>query len=98
MRPGFEAVIRLMGIAAMVLCGGGAVAGIFVVLVRLPTLHGTKLESLSGTLQGVAVSLLFAVAALLINLTLMIRRLTHQPTAMPWLGRPQAEAQQGPGL
>jgi hypothetical protein len=83
MRPRFEALIRLLGIAGMLLCAGGAVAGMTVVLVRLPPLAHTKLELLFGTLQGVAVSLLFAISALLINLTLMVRRATHQPTASP---------------
>jgi hypothetical protein len=86
-RRGFETLIRLLGITAMVVCGGGAVAGMTVVLVRLPALADTRLELLFGTLQGVAVSLLFAIAALLINLTLMIRRATHQPAAVPWSGR-----------
>jgi hypothetical protein len=46
----------------------------YVVLIRLPVLANNKLELLFGTLQGVAVSLLFAIAALLINLTIMVRR------------------------
>jgi hypothetical protein len=86
-RPGFERLIRVLGIVGMFLCGVGAVAGMTVVLVRLPSLAGSKLELLVGTLQGVAVSLLFAIAALLINLTLMVRRATHQPAAIPWSGR-----------
>ena len=38
------------------LCGVGAVAGITVVLIRVPALASTRLELLFGTLQGVAVS------------------------------------------
>ena len=89
MRPRFEAVMRFLGIAGMFLCGVGAVAGMTVVLVRVPALAHTKLELLFGTLQGVAVSLLFAIAALLIKLTVMIRRATRQSNAIPWSGRTQ---------
>jgi hypothetical protein len=60
-----------------------------VVLVRLPALANTKLEMLFGVLQGVTVSLLFAIAALLITITLMICKATHQQTAIPWSGRTQ---------
>ena len=77
-RQRFEAFIRRLGFAAMLLCGVGAAVGIVVVLIRVPMLATTKLEIVFGTLQGVAVSLLFAIAALLINLTLMIRRGGHQ--------------------
>jgi uncharacterized membrane protein YhaH (DUF805 family) len=73
-----EALIRSLGFLAMFLCMVGAVAGIVVILVRVPVLADTKLDRLFGTLQGVAVSLLFAIAALLINLTLMLRRATRQ--------------------
>jgi hypothetical protein len=89
-RPRFEAKIRFLGIVGMVLCGGGAIAGMTVVLVRLPSLAATRLDLLFGTLQGVAISLLFAIAALLINLTLMIRRGTHQSDALPWASRTQS--------
>jgi hypothetical protein len=62
----------------MFLCGVGAVAGMIVVLVRVPALADTRLDVLFGTLQGAAVSLLFGIVALLINLTLMVRRATRQ--------------------
>jgi hypothetical protein len=88
-RPRFEAGFKVLGLVGMFLCGVGAVAGMVVVLVRIPALAGTKLELLFGTLQGVAVSLLFAIAALLINLTVMVRRATHRPDAVPWPGRTQ---------
>ena len=95
-RPRFEALLRVLGIVGIVLCFGGAIAGMTVVLVRVPALANTKLEMLFGVLQGVAVSLLFAIAALLIaiaalliNIRLMIRRATHQPSAIPWSGRTQ---------
>jgi len=86
-RPRFEALIRRSGFVAMLLCGVGAVAGIVVVLIRVPTLATTKLEIVVGTLQGVAISLLFAIAALLINLTLMIRRGSHPLGVAPRIGR-----------
>jgi hypothetical protein len=66
--------IKPLAILGAVLCGVGAAAAFFVVLVRVPAMAGTKLELLFGTLQGVAVGLLFAIAALLINLTYMVRR------------------------
>jgi hypothetical protein len=71
--------MRFMGLAGMLLCFTGAIAAMFVVLVRLPALANTKLEMLFGVLQGTGVSLLFAVAGLLINLTMMLRRVTHHP-------------------
>jgi hypothetical protein len=76
-RPRFEALFRWLGLVGMLLCGAGAAVGIAVVLIRVPMLAATRLEIIFGTLQGVAVSLLFAIAALLINLTLMIRRASH---------------------
>jgi hypothetical protein len=90
MRSGFETIIRYSGLAAMLLCGGGAIAGMVVVLIRIPALAQSKLELLSGTLQGVAVSLLFAIAALLINLTLMIRGATKRAADLPWSGRTES--------
>jgi hypothetical protein len=61
------------------LCLVGAAAAMYVVLVRLPALASTKLDLLLGTLQGVTVGLLFAIAALLTSLTYMIRRATCPP-------------------
>jgi hypothetical protein len=69
-----DATIKSLAIFASALCGVGAAAAFFVVLVRLPAIASTKLDLLFGTLQGVAVGLLFAIAALLINLTYMVRR------------------------
>jgi hypothetical protein len=86
-RARLEAFLRSLGIAVILLCGAGAVAGIVVVLIRVPALAATKLDVLFGTLQGVAVSLLFGIVALLINLTLMIRRAGRQLMAAPWAGR-----------
>jgi hypothetical protein len=76
-----EARLGFLGIVGMLICGIGAVAAMTVVLIRVPALAETKLELLFGTLQGVAVSLLFAIAALMINLTAMVRRAVRQPTA-----------------
>jgi hypothetical protein len=75
-----DAAMKVLAILCSVLCGVGAVAAMFVVLVRLPALAGTRLELLFGTLQGVAVGLLFAIAALLINLTFMVRRASRTTT------------------
>src|SRR5262249_21838358 len=50
---------------------------IYVVLVRIPALASTKLDLLLGTLQGVTVGLLFAIAALLMSLSRS--KLTVQP-------------------
>ncbi len=77
----------------MVLCLVGAAASIYVVLVRVPALTQTKLEVLSGTLEGVAVGLLFAIAALLINLTLMARRADLQLRLAGGRGEREGQAQ-----
>jgi len=86
-RPRFEALLRSLGFAVMVLCGLGAVASIVVILVRVPALAVSKLDVLYGTLQGVAVGLLFGIVALLINLTIMVRRATRPGIVAPWSGR-----------
>ena len=57
----------------------GALASLFVILVRVPALSTTKLDELVGTLVGTAVALLFAVTALLVNLTYMVYRATSLP-------------------
>ena len=69
-----DAAIKPLALLGMTLCGVGAAASLFVILVRLPVVAGTKLDLLFGTLQGTAVGLLFGIAALLINLTYMVRR------------------------
>jgi hypothetical protein len=73
-------MIKTLAIFASVLCALGAATAFFVVLVRLPAITSTKLDLLFGTLQGVAVGLLFAIAALLINLTCMVRRANRPPS------------------
>jgi hypothetical protein len=83
-RSRIDAAIKPLGIIAGVLCGAGAVAAMFVVLVRVPAMANTRLETLFGTLQGTAVALLFSIAALLINLTYMVRRATR-PMAVPFI-------------
>jgi predicted transporter len=72
---------KTLTVSASALCLVGAAIAIYVVLVRIPALAGTKLDLLLGTLQGVAVGLLFAIAALLISLTHMIRRANRPPLA-----------------
>jgi hypothetical protein len=70
---------KALAVFASTLCLLGAAAAIYVVLVRIPALAITKLDLLLGTLQGVAVGLLFAIAALLIALTHTIRRANRPP-------------------
>lgn len=82
-----EEKFKILGIVGVFLCLGGAVIAMGVVLVRVPALAGTRLELLFGTLQGVAVSLLFAIAALLINLTIMVRRATRPFAGPPGSGQ-----------
>ena len=74
-----DAAIKPLRNLCMALCGVGAVASLFVILVRLPAVAATKLDLLFGTLQGVAVGLLFGIAALLVNLTYMVRRAVRPP-------------------
>ena len=79
-----DAGIRSLVILCSVLCGVGATASFYVVLVRVPALANTKLDVLFGTLQGVAVGLLFAIAALLtlISCTWSGERTDRRP--FPW--------------
>jgi hypothetical protein len=84
-RSRFDAMVKPLTLFAAVLCLVGAAAAMYVVLVRLPALAGTKLALLLGTLQGVAVGLLFAIAALLISLTYMIGR-ANRPLPLSSLG------------
>jgi hypothetical protein len=79
-RSRIDELMKPLAILGSALCGVGAAAALFVILVRLPAIASTKLELLFGTLQGVAVGLLFAIAALLINLTYMVRRAIRPPT------------------
>ena len=58
----------------------GALASVFIILVRIPALSTTKLEELVGTLQGAAVALLFVILALMINLTYMVHRASAPAT------------------
>ena len=69
-------VILLCALSAV-----GALASVFVILVRVPALSSTKLEELFGTLQGEAVALLFVIVALLVNLTYMVHRASCPPSA-----------------
>ena len=84
-RSRLDATIKNLAIFASALCGVGAAAAFFVVLVRIPAIASTKLDLLFGTLQGVAVGLLFAIAALLINLTYMVRR-ANRLLSLPSVG------------
>jgi hypothetical protein len=92
-RTRLDSLIKSLAIICSGLCVVGAAAALFVVLVRLPTLASTKLDLLFGTLQGVAVGLLFAIVALLVNLTYMVRRASRQQ-ALPPVGGGRIEAGQ----
>jgi hypothetical protein len=72
MREKILANARSIVILVSSLCAIGALASLFVILVRVPALSTTKLEQLMGTLEGAAVALLFAVVALLVNLTYLV--------------------------
>jgi hypothetical protein len=74
-----DGVFRPLALTCSALCLVGALAAMFVVLVRVPALSSTKLEVLQGTLQGTAVSLLFGVVALLVNLTYIVHRANRLP-------------------
>jgi hypothetical protein len=87
-----DSAIKPLAIIASALCGVGALASVFVILVRVPAMANTKLESLFGTLQGAAVALLFAIAALLINLTYMVRRANHPLIANGRIGEQSRDA------
>jgi hypothetical protein len=76
MRAKINANARSVVILLNTLAGIGALASLFVILVRVPALSTTKLEELMGTLQGAAVALLFTIMALLIDLIYMVHRAT----------------------
>jgi hypothetical protein len=56
------------------LCAVGCATTFYAVVVRIPALAGSRLDVLLGTIQGTALALLFAIAALLLNLTHMVYR------------------------
>lgn len=85
MRQRVEAAANPLVIVFSFLCAVGAVAAVFVILVRVPTIASTRLEVLFGTLLGGAVALLFVTTALLINLTAMVYRATR-PSIVPRVG------------
>jgi hypothetical protein len=74
--PALKPLVITLNVLAFV----GALASMFVVLVRVPALSTTKLEALFGTLQGTAVALLFSIIALLIDLTYLVYR-ANRPLA-----------------
>ena len=78
-RSKIDGVFKPLALTCSALCLVGAVASMFVVLVRVPALSSTKLESLFGTLQGTAVGLLFGIVALLVNLTYIVHRASRLP-------------------
>jgi hypothetical protein len=74
MRSKILANARSLAILFSALALIGVLASMFIILVRVPALSSTKLEELFGTLQGMAVALLFSVLFLLVNLTYMVHR------------------------
>jgi hypothetical protein len=73
-RSRIEEMMRPLVIVVAAACGVGALASLFIVLVRLPAIASSKLELLFGTLLGTAVGLLFGLVALMINLTYLVYR------------------------
>jgi hypothetical protein len=63
-RSKFDVANKPMAISCSGMCTVGIIACLLVISVRVPALSNTKLEALLGTLQGAAVGLLFAIAAL----------------------------------
>ncbi len=77
MRERVEANAKPLVVFLTCLSGVGALAAFYIILVRVPAMASTKLEELFGTLQGIAVALLFVIMALLVNLTAMVYRATR---------------------
>ena len=96
-RSWIEARIPFFGKAGILLSLVGAVAGMFITLVRVPALAQTKLEELSGTLQATAVTLLFVIIALLIHLTVAVLQAARQPTESCIGGGTELKRQPSPG-
>lgn len=95
--PWIREHFRFLGAVAMFLSAVGALAGVFIILVRVPALAQTKMEELFGTLVGAAVSLLFVVLALLINLTIMVYGAVRRPADSDGWGSPKVESRTSPG-
>jgi hypothetical protein len=74
-----ESHIRFLGEAGIFLSSMGALAGTYIILVRVPALAQTKLEELFGTLLASAVTLLFVVLGFLIQLTTAAFQATRHP-------------------
>jgi hypothetical protein len=73
-RSRIEEMMRPLVIVVGAVCGVGALASLYIVLVRLPALASSKLDLIFGTLLGTAVGLLFGLVALMINLTYLVYR------------------------
>jgi hypothetical protein len=74
MRAKILANARSLVILLSSMSGIGALASVFIILVCMPARSTTKLEEPMGTLDGAAVALLFAIMALLVNLTYLVHR------------------------
>ncbi|WP_165064862.1 hypothetical protein [Paludisphaera rhizosphaerae] len=68
---------RPLGYLLIGMCMVGSLASLFVLLVRVPALAVSRMDELYGTLLGAAVAMAFVIAALLINLTLMVYTATN---------------------
>jgi hypothetical protein len=79
-RSKYDASFRPAVITINALAAVGALASMFVILVRVPALSTTRLEVLFGTLQGTAVALLFTLMALLVDLIYIVYRADHPLT------------------
>ncbi len=87
MNPGQSAMTKNLAVFASTLSLVGAAFTSYVVLVRIPALAVTKLDLLLGTLQGVAVGLLFAIAASLVSLhTWFTGRTVRRPSRRSAIG------------
>jgi len=74
---------RIMAVSSMVVCTLAAIFILAVVSIRLPALVSTKKDILFGTLLALGVSLLIVTNGILINLLIMVRRLTRAPVVAP---------------
>jgi hypothetical protein len=89
--------LELLRNVAVALAGVGVAAGLFIILVRVPELAETRRDRLFGSLLGAAVTLLFVVVALLINLTIMVHGKARPPAVAVEWGGPRAEGGASPG-
>lgn len=73
-----ESRIRFFGLAGVLLSGVGALAGLFIVLVRVPSLAQTRLEELMGSLLAIGMSLQFIILGCLVCLLTVVVIQAHR--------------------